>query len=97
MTQHASIPDKDLRVAVLVVFLADGRFASTDLRVGVMNHVVHLAGLVDSLAMRTAAEELAGQVPGVRGVINRIEAPGAPSPSRTIHLDLSHSNEGEDR
>ena len=59
-----------------------------NLRVGVLNGIVHLAGVVDSLPERGAAEELAGQVPGVRGVVNRIEAPGAPSPAREINLDL---------
>jgi hypothetical protein len=38
--------------------------------------------------MRFAAEEFARQMPGVRGVVNRIEAPGAPSPAREINLDL---------
>jgi hypothetical protein len=40
------------------------------------------------LPERGATEELAGQAPGVRGVVNRIEAPGAPSPAREINLDL---------
>lgn len=76
----------DLRVAVLAAFAADSRLAAAQVRVGVSNHFVHLAGSVDSLATRKAAEDLAGRIPGVRGIVNRIDAPGAPSPSRSINL-----------
>lgn len=89
MQQIVPAPDESLRAAVLEIFAADSRTASTDLRVGVLNGFVHLAGRVGSLAERAAAEELAGQVPGVRGVVNRIDAPGAPSPARKIDLDFS--------
>lgn len=83
-------PDESLRAAVLAAFAADDRTASADLRVGVMNGIAHLAGAIDSLVGRDAAEELAGQVPGVRGVVNRIEAPGAPSPAREVNLELTN-------
>ena len=84
----STIPDLDenLRAAILAAFASDDRTAGSDLRVGVLNNIAHLAGAVDSLAGRLAAEEIAGQVPGVRGVVNRIEAPGAPSPARRIDL-----------
>jgi len=82
--------DENLRAAILAAFAADDRTASADIRVGVLNQVAHLAGAVDSLAGRSAAEEVAGQVPGVRGVVNRIEAPGAPSPAREINLKLTN-------
>jgi osmotically-inducible protein OsmY len=78
--------DETLREAILAVFAADERTASAGLRLGVLNGVAHLAGMVESLEARSAAEALAGQVAGVRGVVNRIEAPGAPSPAREIHL-----------
>jgi osmotically-inducible protein OsmY len=81
--------DESLRAEILRILTADSRTASADIRVGVLNGIVHLAGAVDSLAERSAAEELAGPVSDVRGVVNRIEAPGAPSPSRTINLDIS--------
>ncbi len=55
-----------------------------------LNSIAHLAGAVDLLVGRLAAEEIAGQVPGVRGVVNRIEAPGAPSPAREINLNLTN-------
>ncbi len=85
---HSDQRDEELRLAILSEFRADSRIASFDLRVGVLNGIAHLAGKVDSLENRGLVEKLAGQVTGVRGVVNRIEAPGAPSPGRTIHLEL---------
>lgn len=89
MTQHnIHISDENLREVILTIFATDSRTASTDLRVGVLNGIAHLAGSVDSLAKRDVTEELAKHVCGIRGVVNRIEAPGAPSPSRAVNLDL---------
>lgn len=89
MVQHIDfISDEYLREAILTAFTADSRIAFTDLRVGVLNSIAHLAGTVDSLSKRNTAEELAKNVSGIRGVVNRIEAPGAPSPSRSVNLDL---------
>ena len=89
MAQHNdSISDETLREVILTIFATDSRTASADLRVGVMYAIAHLAGVVDSLSKRDVAVELAKQVLGIRGVVNRIEAPGAPSPSRSINLDL---------
>ena len=84
------LPDDDLRAAVHAALAADERTAAAELRVGVLNGIVHLAGAVDSLARRAAAEEIALRIEEVRGVVNRIEAPGAPNPARTIHLDLKN-------
>ena len=78
--------DERLRAAVLAALAADECTANANLRVGVLNGMAHLAGEAESLAVRSAAEEIAGRTPGVRGVVNRIEAPGAPSPAREIHL-----------
>jgi osmotically-inducible protein OsmY len=83
-----STQDESQRMAILVMFAADKRTACAGLRVGVLNGIVHLAGAVNSRAQRAAAEEIARQVRGVRGVVNRIEAPGAPDPARTINLGL---------
>jgi len=80
--------DEDLRGAILKAFAADNSEAFANIRVGVLNGIAHLAGKVDSLSKRTAAEEIAKLVPGVRGVVNRIESPGGPSPARTINLNL---------
>ncbi len=89
MLQH-NVPTSDgkLREIILTTFASDCQIGSSGLRVGVLNGIAHLGGIVDSLAKRDAAEELAKHVHGIRGVVNRIEAPGAPSPSRTINLDL---------
>lgn len=88
--------DHQLRQAVLDALAEDSLTARLALRVGALNAIVHLAGEVPNLDLRARAEQVAAAVPGVRGVVNRIEAPGAPSPSRTIHLDLfSPSDKGE--
>lgn len=81
--------DESLRGAVLAALESDLRTEGAGLRVGVLNGIVHLAGAVETLEARSAAAELAGRTPGVRGVVNRIEAPGGPSPARKINLDLN--------
>lgn len=85
---HAPSSDDKLRTALLARLAADARLAQTTLRVGVLNNIAHLAGQADSLAVWQAAAEIAAELPGVRGVVNRIEAPGAPNPARAIHLHL---------
>lgn len=80
--------DERLRAAILAVLATEVQTVGTDLRVGVLNGIVHLAGSVDSLEKRTRVEELVHGVHGVRGVVNRIDAPGGPSPAREINLDL---------
>jgi osmotically-inducible protein OsmY len=85
-----STPDEKLRVAILSRFAADDRVAFTNLRVGVSNGIVHLAGVVNSIETRILAAELAEETEGVRGVVNRIEAPGAPSPARIVNLNLEN-------
>jgi osmotically-inducible protein OsmY len=83
-----SISDQKLRAEILAIFAADERTRSAEIRIGVLCGIVHLAGEVDFLDQRAAAEEIASQVSGVRGVVNRIDAPGAPSPAREINLEL---------
>lgn len=78
--------DEKLRAAILSRFAADERTSYANLRVGVLNGIAHLAGAATSLEIRSTAEELAKDVGGLRGVVNRIEAPGAPSPARRIDL-----------
>ena len=83
--------DEGLRAAILALLEANPGTAGANLRVGVLNGIVHLAGAVDSLEKRTCAGELAQSVNGVRAVVNRIEAPGGPSPGREINLDLKRN------
>lgn len=85
-------PDGLLRAAVLLALSENGLSVETAVRVGVANGVVHLAGSAGSLKTRSAAEKLARSVPGVRGVVNRIEAPGAPSPTRIINLHVRRTS-----
>lgn len=82
--------DEKLRAVILSSLAADDRTAYANLRVGVLNGIVHLAGVVDSIETRILAAELAEEVTGVRGVVNRIEAPGAPSPARAVSLNLQN-------
>lgn len=90
MTRNDSSLDESLYKTILELFNTNGNAAYVNLRLGVSNRFVHLAGAVASLGLRTAAEDLVASIPGVRGVVNRIEAPGAPSPSRIINLDLKN-------
>jgi osmotically-inducible protein OsmY len=89
--------DEKLRAAILSRLAADDRTAFANLRVGVLNGIAHLAGVVASIEIRIVAAEIAEDVPEIRGVVNRIEAPGAPSPSRSIHLtpNLQREKKGE--
>ena len=89
-TTSVSTPDEKLRAAILSRFAADDRTAFANLRVGVVNGIAHLAGVVASIETRILAAELAGEAPGIHGVVNRIEAPGAPSPSRTVNLNFKN-------
>lgn len=86
MNGQPSKPDEKLRAAVLSSLATDDRTAFANLRVGVLNGIAHLAGVVNSIETRILAAELAEDVPGIRGVVNRIEAPGAPLPARTVDL-----------
>lgn len=86
VNQSPQPTDEKLRAAILSRFAADDRIAYANLRVGVLNGLVHLAGVVNSTETRVIAAKLAEEIEGVRGVVNRIDAPGAPSPSRTIRL-----------
>lgn len=85
--------DELLREQLLANFAASPCRPFAGVRVGVLNGVVHLAGSVDALEARQLAADLAGQLPSVRGVVNRIEAPGAPRPDRTINLDFGEKSD----
>jgi hypothetical protein len=81
--------DNILRQIILVRFAANERIASANLQVGVSNGIIHLAGCLALLEDRQLADDLAASIPGGRGVVNRIETPGAPSPARTVNLHIT--------
>lgn len=87
--------DQQLRLAVLEHLAACQPDGLSGLHVGVLNGIVHLAGNAPTVESRQRAASLVKQIPGVRGVVNRIDAPGAPSPGRTIHLDIHASQENQ--
>lgn len=80
--------DEITRQAILSALMTNEQTTSLKLRVGVLHGVAHIAGYAPSYNIWKLVEDLAMQVQGVRGVVNRIEAPGAPSPARTIHLNI---------
>jgi osmotically-inducible protein OsmY len=80
--------DEQLRQEVLNALQSKGLLDVSGLRVGVLDGIVHLAGDASSRAAWEAVEQIVSSVNGVRGVVNRIQAPGAPSPSRTIQLEF---------
>jgi len=87
--------DELLRESVLQALADDRQTAGLGLRVGVLNAFAHLAGKAPSERLWHRAEAVAANVAGVRGVVNRIEAPGAPNPIRTINIPLGQSGSGE--
>ena len=89
------ITDDDLRQEIIAKLTTDERTAGSALRVGVLNAIAHLAGEVDSLEVRNAAEDIAYSVAHIRGVANRIQAPGSPEPARIINLNLNELNKDE--
>lgn len=88
MPEDNPTPDEQLRARIIQVLMLDEHTMPLDLRVGVLNEIVHLTGQAPSLDIWNLTERIVLGVKGVRGVVNRIEAPGAPFPGRTIHLDL---------
>lgn len=80
--------DEQLRQDVLDILQSNGLHDASGVRVGVLDGIVHLAGEASSRTAWEAVEQIVGRVNGVRGVVNRIQAPGAPSPSRTIQLEF---------
>jgi len=67
---------------------ADPDLAAGGVRVGVLNAIAQMAGRVPSEGLWHRAAAVAAGVAGVRGVVNRIDAPGAPSPSRIVSILL---------
>ena len=91
---EAPATDELLRLSVLQALAQDEQTAALGLRVGVLNAVAHLGGAAPSHKQWLLAETIAASVPGVRGVVNRIEAPDAPSPVRTIDIRMGEKPQG---
>lgn len=89
--------DRLLRDAVLRALMSDTVLASLELHVGTSRGVVHLSGRAPTLEVRARAEQVVTSIAGVRAVVNRIEAPGAPCPSRIINLNFSRKKKQEKR
>lgn len=81
--------DTQLRKEVLRALADDENTKELDIHVGVLNGIVHMAGQVPSPEMWHRSEKIAANISGVRAVVNRLEAPGAPSPARNIQLQLA--------
>lgn len=88
MPEGGPTPDEQLRARIMQALHLDERTAALELRVGVLNEIAHLAGQAPSLDIWNLTEQIVLGVAGVRGVVNRIEAPDASLPTRTIDLDL---------
>ena len=86
-------PDERMRKAVLKSLAADGSLSFSGVRVGVLNGIVHLGGVAPTLEIRQKAVALAERIPNVRGIVNRIDAPGAPPPARPVNLNLGEEND----
>jgi osmotically-inducible protein OsmY len=83
--------DETVRLEILKELTKSLPHAS-NLRVGVMGGVAHLGGKLSNRNEWELAEAIAQSVFGVRGVVNRIEAPDAPAPGRKIDLDFIKSD-----
>jgi len=87
--------DSDLRRVVLETLANNPATCGLELRVGVHHGIAHLGGSVSSLDHWRRAEAVVSSVPGIHGVVNRIEAPGAPSTDRVIHLPSASDRRGD--
>ena len=88
MPETTQNSDEQLRTRIIQALTLDECTAASDLRVVVLNEIAHLAGQAPSLDIWNLTEGIVLGVTGIRGVVNRIDAPNAPLPARTIHLDL---------
>ena len=89
--------DIKLRAQVIETICANQQFNQLDIRVGVNKGIVHLGGSAPSIECRQIIEDCVRKISRVRAVVNRIDAPGAPSPSRTVELNINYSfKESED-
>ncbi len=67
------VDDTSITTAVKAKLAADNSQTLTRVGVETVRGTVHLTGIVDSREARQRAGDLAGQVKGVRGVVNNIQ------------------------
>ena len=91
MKSANNFSDVKLRAQVIETIFANQQFNQLDIRVGVNKGIVHLAGSAPSLERRQDIEDYVRKISRVRAVVNRVDAPGAPSPSRLIKLNINNS------
>jgi osmotically-inducible protein OsmY len=73
MMNTATTSDNDIQRLVLAELAWDPRVEPHEIGVAVNEHVVTLAGFVDSYTKRIAAEEAAHRVHGVHAVVNELQ------------------------
>ncbi len=73
-----SVADDELEIAVASALAQDSRTRGQLIRVRARSGYVSLLGDVPDADVRTAAEEVAGRVPGVRAVMNVLRTPNEP-------------------
>ena len=78
LTEMRPKTDKEIQLDVLAEIARDGRFKPAELGVEVDAGVVTLIGTVTSYAKLAAAAEVAGDVPGVKDVANKLTVEIAP-------------------
>lgn len=65
--------DPQLQQDVIAELESDPLFSGTDIEVSVEDGIVTLRGTGSSIAVKTAAENLAKNIAGVKGVIEKIQ------------------------
>jgi osmotically-inducible protein OsmY len=71
--------DEEIEQRVRDLFATDERLNAAQVRVRVTAGRVHLSGVVMTDGERGLAADLAGSVPGVRGVVSELHALPAPA------------------
>jgi osmotically-inducible protein OsmY len=74
--ENRLLVDRDLKIAATKAVAQIPDIPTKSIFVGAHNGFITLKGEVPSLESRWAAEELAGDVPQIRGVLNTLRVPG---------------------
>ncbi len=93
------VTDGEVELEVAQALAHDPRTRGQHIFVSANHGIVTLSGALDSADTRAAAEEVAGSVPLVRGVINEIQAPGVvvdPAKQRVLQPQIGHDVHADD-